>query len=111
MSSNLIGPDLDKTDKITKDKNVNEEKETEESKVDNAEEARVYITPIKNKDSIVNAYNNYTKEKDYTVNKVEESRATSVYNGPNEITQLKKITKPSELIITKENLDLSVLYI
>ena len=30
-------------------------------------------------------------------------------NRPNKITHLKEITKPSEAIITKENLDLSVL--
>ena len=35
ISPNLIGTELDKTGKITKDKNMNEEKETEESKVDN----------------------------------------------------------------------------
>ena len=31
MSSNLIGPELEKTGKITKDKNVNEEKEKRKS--------------------------------------------------------------------------------
>ena len=30
-------------------------------------------------------------------------------NRPNEITQLEKITKPSEVIIARDNLDLSVL--
>ena len=38
MSPNLIGPDLEKTGKITTDKNVNEEKVMEETKVDNVEE-------------------------------------------------------------------------
>ena len=37
MSPNFIGPELEKTGKLTKDKNVNKKKETEESKVDNVE--------------------------------------------------------------------------
>ena len=37
ISTNLIGPDLDKRGKLTKDKNMNEEKEIEDSKVDNVE--------------------------------------------------------------------------
>ena len=37
MSPNLIGPKLEKTWKLTKDKNVIEETETEESELDSAE--------------------------------------------------------------------------
>ena len=49
MSSTLIGTELEKKGKLTKDKSVNEEKETAESKVYNVEESRAYITSIKNK--------------------------------------------------------------
>ena len=45
----LIGTELEKTGKLTKDKNINEEKETEESKFDNFEEGQASITSIKNK--------------------------------------------------------------
>ena len=37
MLPHLIGSELDKTDKITKGKSFNDEKETAESKFDNAE--------------------------------------------------------------------------
>ena len=37
MSPTLIGTESDTTDKVTKDKSVNEEKETADSKVDNFE--------------------------------------------------------------------------
>ena len=40
ISPNLIDPEFEKTGKLNKDKNVSEEKETAESKVDNAEEDR-----------------------------------------------------------------------
>ena len=80
MSPNLIGTELEKTGKLTKDKNVNEGKETKDSKEDNVGESRSSITSIKNQDDIVN--------------EVEEQRATPVSNRPNEITQLEKITKP-----------------
>ena len=78
----------------------------EESKVDNIEESRASITSIKKKDNIVDAYITSIKNKDYTVYTVEESRSTSVSNRPNEITLLEKITKSSEVIIPKDNLDL-----
>ena len=80
MSPNLIGTELEKTGKLTKDKNVNEGKETKDSKEDNVGEYQSSITSIKNQDDIVN--------------EVEEQRATPVSNRPNEITQLEKITKP-----------------
>ena len=69
MSPNLIDPELERTGKLTKDKNVNQEKETEESKLDSVEEARSSITFIKNKD--------------YIVDKVDQPRYTSVYNRSN----------------------------
>ena len=50
MSTNFIVPELYKTGKLTKDKNVSKEKETEYPKVDNVEEYRASITSIKNKD-------------------------------------------------------------
>ena len=50
-----------------------------------------------------------TKKKDDTVDKVEESRDTSVSNRPNEITKSEKLIKPPEIIIPKDNLDISVL--
>ena len=46
MSPNFIGPDLENISELIKNKTVNEEK-TEESKVDNVKEARVFITSIK----------------------------------------------------------------
>ena len=50
----MIGRELDNTGKLTKDKKFNEEKETEESKVDNVEEYRACFTSIKKKDDTVN---------------------------------------------------------
>ena len=52
----MIGTELYKTVKITKDKNVNEEKK-EESKVDNVEESHASITSIKNEDDTVEEVN------------------------------------------------------
>ena len=49
------------------------------------------------------------KNKYDTVDKVEESRTTSVSNRPNEITILEKIPKPSEVIIPKANFYVSIL--
>ena len=80
----------------------------EESTVDNFEEALASITSIKKKYDIVNAYITSIKNKDDTVEKVEESRNASLSNRPNKITQLGKITKPLEVIIPKDNLDLYV---
>ena len=60
---------MEKTCKQTTDKTVNEEKETEESKVDSVEEARPSIT--------------FIKKKDYIVDKVEQPRSTSVSNRSN----------------------------
>ena len=108
ISPNLIDPEFEKTGKLNKDKNVSEEKETAESKVDNAEEDRESITSIKKKDDIVNAYINSIKRMYDTVDKVDKSRATSVSNIPNEITQLENITKTSGIIIPTENLGTSL---
>ena len=58
-------------------------KKTEESKVDNVEEAQAYITYIKNNNDKADAYNISTRNNNYTVKKSEESRATLVYNRPN----------------------------
>ena len=64
----------------------------EESKVVIVEAARVSITSIKTKDRIV-------KE-------VEEPRATSLSCIFNEITQLEKKQKTTEVIIDQDNLDI-----
>ena len=48
------------------------------------------------------------QKKYYIFNKVEEPRATSVSNIPNEITQIRIITKTAEVIIAQENLYLSI---
>ena len=66
----------------------------EQSKVDNVEEYRSPITSIKNKDDIVD--------------EVYKPRATSVANRPSEINLLEKITKPAEVMISQDNLYLSV---
>ena len=71
MSPNLIGPELDNTGKLAKDKIVHEEKETEETKVDNVEEGWASINSIKEKDTIINAYIDSIKKKDNTVNKID----------------------------------------
>ena len=88
MSTNLIGPELEKTRKLAKDKNVNKEKEREESKVYNYKEDRAYITSIKNKNDIVNASITSIKKKYDVFYEVEEERSTSVCNRRNKITQL-----------------------
>ena len=65
MLPTLVGIDLEKKEKFTKDESVdeeketaesNEEKETAESKGDHVEEDQAYITSIKNKGDIVNTY-------------------------------------------------------
>ena len=85
MLPNLNGPELEKTCKLTKFKNVNEEKETVESKLNNVEEYQASSTSIKKKDETVNAYITYIK-KDETVNKLEESWDPSLSNRPNKMT-------------------------
>ena len=77
-----------------------------ESKVDNVEEDQAYITSIKNRGNILNSSIN-PKKKDYTVNKVDESRTTSVYYRLNKIPQSEKRPKTSELNIPKYNLNVS----
>ena len=76
MSLNWIGPELEKTGKLTRNKNVNEERETGVSKLNNFEEAQSSISSIKKKYDIVVTYITSTKNKDETLDKVEESRAT-----------------------------------
>ena len=61
MSTTLIGPQFDNTGKIIKNKTVNDEKETAESKVDNVEEARASITSTKNNNEKVDASINSIK--------------------------------------------------
>ena len=56
ISPILIGNELDNTGKLTKDKSVNQEKETDESKIYNVEEAQESITSIKSKTDKVDAY-------------------------------------------------------
>ena len=68
----------------------------EESKVHHVEEAQAYITSIKNKNDRVDASINSKKRKNQKVDKVQESRAGSVSNRPNEITQLEKQQKPQQ---------------
>ena len=110
--------ELDKTGKFTQDKSVNEEKETAksneeketvESKVDNVKEYLSSITSIIKKGDIVNASITSIKNKSDKFDRVDKSRTTSVSNKPNKITQLEKRPKPSEVIIPKDNLDVSVL--
>ena len=60
--------------------------------MDNVEEDQATITSIKKKDDTIHAYITSIKNKDDTVYKVEGSRATSVSNRPNKITQLEKLT-------------------
>ena len=69
MFTTLIGPELENICKLAKDKNINKEKETEESKVDNIEEDQAYITPTKKKNEKVNAYITFTKNNNDTVKK------------------------------------------
>ena len=83
----------------------------EESKVDNVEESWASITSIKNKDNIVDAYITSIKKKDDIFNGVGEPRDTSLSNRTNEITKFGNKTKPAELIISQENLYISVLYV
>ena len=66
--------------------------------MDDVDKACTSIKTIKIYD-IVKAYITSIKNKDETVHKVEESRATSVFNRPNDIYQLKEIFKPTEVII------------
>ena len=70
MSSIFIGNELDNTGKIANDKNVNEEKGTEYSRVNNVEESKASITSIKNKYGIVNAYITSINKKDDIFGKV-----------------------------------------
>ena len=63
--------------------------------MDNVEEAWEYITSTKKKYDIFN--------------EVEEPRAVSVSNKTNEITQISNKKKTVEVIISQENLDISVL--
>ena len=79
-----------------------------ESKVDNIEEDWAYINSIKNKGDIFNAYLTSIKNKYDTVDKVEKSGTNLVSNRPNKIIPLEKIPKTPEVIIPKDNLDVSV---
>ena len=87
MLPKFIGPEFEKTGKLAKNKNVNEEKETEESKVDHFQEDRESITSIKKKYDIDDSYIVSIKKKNGTVNKVGKSRDKSVSNRPNKISQ------------------------
>ena len=57
----------------------------------------------------MNTFITSIKNKDHTVDKVYESGTTFVYNRPSKISQREKNPKPPELIIIKENLDVSLL--
>ena len=98
----FIGTELENTGKFAMDKNFNEEKEAEESKVDNVEESKVSITSINKKNDKLDTSITSTRKKKYIVYKIEESRDNSVSNRQNKISLLEKIIKPSEVIITRE---------
>ena len=58
--------------------------------MDNFEEAQSSIISIKKKDETFDVYITSVKNKDVIVGDIEEQRATSVSNRPNEINLLEK---------------------
>ena len=62
------------------------------------------MNSIKRKDYTVDKSITSIKKKDDIVDRVEEQRAKSVCNRPNEITLLDKITKTAEVSIDQDNL-------
>ena len=102
MSPILISSEIEKTGEFIKDKSVNEEKEMDESKVDNVEESQVSITSIRNNNDKANKDIISIKNDNDTVDKSEDSRTTSVSNRPNKLLQFEKIPKPLEVTITED---------
>ena len=70
MLPTLIGPKFYKAGKAAKNKSVNEEKETADSKVDNLEEYQASITSIKKNNKKIDASSNSIKNKHEIVDKV-----------------------------------------